>query len=49
MNKQKKVNVKSEAETLKKQGRGAILSDILGSYTGTGTNGERPEQDADDL
>lgn len=24
-------------------------SDVLGSYTGTGENGERPVQDADDL
>lgn len=24
-------------------------SDVLGSYTGTGLNGEEPEQDADDL
>ena len=49
MNEQKKINVQNEAETLKKQGRGDILSDILGSYTGTGVNGEQPEQDADDL
>ncbi len=49
MEKQKKVNVKQEAETLKKEGRGAILSDILGSYTGTAADGSRPEQDADDL
>ena len=26
-----------------------IPSDVLGSYTGTGINGEAPEQDADDL
>ncbi len=31
------------------EGRGEILSDILGSYTGTAQNGEVPEQDADDL
>lgn len=24
-------------------------TDVLGSYTGTGENGEPPEQDADDL
>jgi len=24
-------------------------SDVLGSYTGTGANGDRPVQDADDL
>ncbi len=26
-----------------------ILSDVLGSYTGTAESGEIPEQDADDL
>lgn len=26
-----------------------IVSDVLGSYTGTGIDGDRPEQDADDL
>ncbi len=31
------------------EGRGKILSDVLGSYTGTAENGEMPEQDADDL
>ena len=36
-------------ETLKNQGRGDILSDVLGSYTGTAQDGEVPEQDADDL
>ncbi|MBQ6829920.1 MAG: hypothetical protein IJO59_02205 [Clostridia bacterium] len=49
MEKRKKINVQAEAETLQKQGRGSIVSDILGSYTGTGQNGESPEQDADDL
>lgn len=38
------------AKTLPQQGKkGDILSDILGSYTGTGADGEKPEQDADDL
>ena len=37
------------AETLSKQGRGDIVSDVLGSYTGTALNDEKPEQDADDL
>ncbi len=37
------------AETLPKQGRGDILSDVLGSYTGSATDHEPPEQDADDL
>lgn len=26
-----------------------IVTDILGSYTGTGKFGDKPEQDADDL
>ncbi len=37
------------AGALVKQGRGAIVSDALGSYTGTPTDGGEPEQDADDL
>ncbi len=37
------------AKTLPKQGKGDILSDILGSYTGTGQDNEVPEQDPDDL
>lgn len=41
--------VQDNAETLQKQGRGPIHSDILGSYTGTPEDGEMPEQDADDL
>ena len=31
------------------EGRGEILSDILGSYTGTAQDDQVPEQDADDL
>lgn len=31
------------------QREGNIVSDILGSYTGTGIDGDRPEQDPDDL
>ncbi len=38
-----------DAVTLQNQGRGDILSDVLGSYTGTAEHGEQPEQDADDL
>ncbi len=38
-----------EAGTLREQGRGDILSDVLGSYTGTAAHDERPEQDPDDL
>ena len=31
------------------QGHQNILSDVLGSYTGTPVDGDMPEQDADDL
>ena len=41
--------VQKSAEALKNQGRGDILSDVLGSYTGTAQDNETPEQDADDL
>lgn len=34
-----------DAVTLREQGRGDILSDVLGSYTGTAESGEIPEQD----
>ena len=30
-------------------GGGSIRSDVLGSYTGMAYDGDRPEQDADDL
>ncbi len=49
MDDKKKINVQAEAETMQKQGREEIHSDILGSYTGTGEQDEVPEQDADDL
>ncbi len=39
----------NSAHTLPNQGRGDIVSDVLGSYTGTAQNYETPEQDADDL
>ena len=38
-----------EASVLPNQGRGDILSDVLGSYTGLTADGEVPEQDPDDL
>ena len=38
-----------EAETIQREVRGLIESDILGSYTGTPADGGMPEQDADDL
>ncbi len=51
----RRIRVKTEntaensARTLPNQGRGDILSDVLGSYTGMAQNYEAPEQDADDL
>lgn len=53
--KHKKIKVRTSdtvaaaTNTMVTEGRGEILSDILGSYTGTAQNGEAPEQDADDL
>ncbi len=44
-----KALVGEDSRTLQEQGRGAIPSDVLGSYTGTGEDGDRPIQDADDL
>lgn len=44
-----KALVADDSRTLQEQGRGSIVSDILGSYTGTPEDGERPIQDADDL
>ncbi len=41
--------VQNSTRAMVEQGRGEILSDILGSYTGTAQNGDTPEQDADDL
>ena len=41
--------VENSTNAMVEQGRGDILSDILGSYTGTAQDGEAPEQDADDL
>ncbi len=35
-------------EKLAQQG-GNIMSDVLGSYTGTPVDGGKPQQDADDL
>lgn len=45
----KKQSVQSAINALPTEGRGSILSDVLGSYTGSPENGEVPEQDADDL
>lgn len=56
MDKRKKENetrdcdpVKAATNGMVTEGRGDILSDVLGSYTGTAQDGDRPEQDADDL
>ena len=54
MDKQKKktknsATVTAATNSLPTEGRGEILSDILGSYTGTAADGGVPEQDADDL
>lgn len=46
---QGKALIEDDSRTLREQGRGFILSDVLGSYTGTGEDGEHPVQDADDL
>lgn len=37
------------SNVMREQGRGSILSDVLGSYTGTGDGDDVPEQDPDDL
>lgn len=42
-------DAQNSANTLKRQGRGEIPSDVLGSYTGTAEDDPVPEQDADDL
>ena len=41
--------IKNIAATLRRRDRKKISSDVLGSYTGTSSRGESPEQDADDL
>lgn len=45
----KEEKVGKVASTLPNMSRGDIPSDILGSYTGTPRDGEKPDQDADDL
>ena len=39
----------SAADVFSQNGSGDVLSDVLGSYTGTPIDGGLPEQDADDL
>ncbi len=41
--------VENAVHAMPRQGRGSIVSDVLGSYTGTAQDDEVPEQDADDL
>lgn len=43
----KPVDPINAAQSMTEKGR--IRSDILGSYTGMTADGDRPEQDADDL
>lgn len=40
---------KEMIKTMTSEGRGDILSDVLGSYTGNPEDDSVPEQDADDL
>lgn len=42
-------NMAKAENAMREQGRGDVLSDVLGSYTGNPVDGEMPEQDADDL
>lgn len=45
----KEEKVGKMASTLPNMSKGDIPSDVLGSYTGTPRDGEKPDQDADDL
>lgn len=45
----KEEKVGKMAATLPNMSKSDIPSDILGSYTGTPRDGEKPDQDADDL
>ena len=50
MQKEEMEKVRAMARTLPGQSRsGGIPSDVLGSYTGSAMDGDRPIQDADDL
>jgi hypothetical protein len=39
----------AEADVMRNQSTNGVLSDVLGSYTGTPADGEMPEQDPDDI
>ncbi|MBS5479534.1 MAG: hypothetical protein KHX46_00190 [Clostridiales bacterium] len=45
----KKSPAEASADTLRRQGRGEIRSDVQGSWTGTPEDGGVPVQFADDL
>lgn len=50
MQQTKQNRIRTIAQTLRRQARsGGIPSDVLGSYTGSAMDGDRPIQDADDL
>ncbi|MGX8709469.1 MAG: hypothetical protein ACQGTM_04390 [bacterium] len=42
-------DVDKMASTLPNMSKSEIPTDVLGSYTGTARDGEKPDQDADDL
>nr|WP_319488509.1 hypothetical protein [uncultured Caproiciproducens sp.] len=44
-----KSDVDRMAVTLPSMNKSEIPSDVLGSYTGTARDGEKPDQDGDDL
>ncbi|MGX8702412.1 hypothetical protein [Caproiciproducens sp.] len=43
------MDVDKMAATLPNMSKSEIPTDVLGSYTGTARDGEKPDQDADDL
>lgn len=50
MRQRRKVRPEALARVLRKEAESTgIPSDVLGSYTGSAMDGERPMQDADDL
>ena len=47
--KKNRSQVEEMASTLQNMNKGEIPADVLGSYTGTARDGEKPDQDGDDL
>ena len=45
----KEEKIKTLSQILPQEGKGKILSDVNGSYTGTPIDSLQPTQDADDL